>query len=697
MASAEFKSRLAVAPIEESSAPTPLNVPTLTSTRCFAPMDAKGGKRIVPSRTALLCIEFQNEFVSPAGRLHDAVRTVMEENNMLVRTSEVAKELRAEGGRVFHIPLVFAQDASDNPNPRLGILASCCAGELFKEGTPAVEFCSQMKPEDGDIIVCGKKGLDAFTGTDLEHQLIAHGIETVVLAGFLTNCCVESTMRTACEKGFNVVMLVDCTAAASTEAQKAAIGTAGLFSLPLNALELMERLQWRPEVPSGRTFAPEDAKGGGVLQASRTAVLFIEYQNEFACEGGKLHGDVKGVMEENDMLSKSEVVARRVRAAGGKVIHVPITFKGDGSDNPNMGLGILAKVHAEKLFTEDTWNAQFCNGMMPEPGDIVVRGKKGLDAFLGTDLESLLVAHGIYTLVVAGFLTNCCVESTMRTAYEKGFDVITLTDCTATVSKDAQTASTMGAFPMFSRPLTACEFNEALKNAPAGELVMNASNKPVQIDTSRCFTPKGAKGGTKLLPEKTALVLIEYQNEFVSPEGHLHDVVKEVMAVNNMLEKSARVANRVRAAGGKVIHVPITFAKDASDNPNPKLGILDHVSTNKLFTVDTWDAEICDAMQPAVDDIVIRAKRGLDSFPGTNLEEQLLLHDIETVVLAGFMTNCCVESTMRTSYEKGFNVITLIDCTATTAVEAQVAAVSFNFGFFSTPMTADAFIETMHS
>ena len=42
------------------------------------------------------------------------------------------------------------------------------------------------------------------------------------------------------------------------------------------------------------------------------------------------------------------------------------------------------------------------------------------------------------TVAIAGFLTNCCVESTMRTAYEKGFDVYTLTDCTATVSEDEQ-------------------------------------------------------------------------------------------------------------------------------------------------------------------------------------------------------------------------------------------------------------------
>ena len=62
----------------------------------------------------------------------------------------------------------------------------------------------------------------------------------------------------------------------------------------------------------------------------------------------------------------------------------------------------------------------FCNNPSTEAGDLVVEGKKGLDAFPGTNLESLLKENGIETLALCGFLTNCCVESSMRTAYEKG-------------------------------------------------------------------------------------------------------------------------------------------------------------------------------------------------------------------------------------------------------------------------------------
>ena len=138
-------------------------------------------------------------------------------------------------------------------------------------------------------------------------------------------------------------------------------------------------------------------------------------------------------------------------------MHAPISFKADASDNPNKALGNLAGCAENSLFTENTWNADFHPSMEPAYGDIVIQGKKGLDAFPGTDLEEQLVRHGIETVVLGGFLTNCCVESTMRSAYEKGFNVITLTDATATTSFEGQ-AVTAGSYGMFSRTMTVAEF-----------------------------------------------------------------------------------------------------------------------------------------------------------------------------------------------------------------------------------------------
>ena len=60
-------------------------------------------------------------------------------------------------------------------------------------------------------------------------------------------------------------------------------------------------------------------------------------------------------------------------------------------------------------------------------------------------------------------------------------------------------------------------------------------------------------------PEETAIVLIEYQNEFTSEGGKLHEAVKECMDTTNMLENSSKLVKEARNAGCSIVHVPISF------------------------------------------------------------------------------------------------------------------------------------------
>ncbi len=86
---------------------------------------------------------------------------------------------------------------------------------------------------------------------------------------------------------------------------------------------------------------------------------------------------------------------------------------------------------------------------------------------------------------------------------------------------------------------------------------------------------------------------------------------------------------------------------------------------------------------------MIEGKRGLDTFASTNLDFILRSKGITTIILGGFLTNCCVESTMRSGYENGYRVITLSDCAAATSVEEHENALKYDFPMFSQPMTAD--------
>lgn len=70
-------------------------------------------------------------------------------------------------------------------------------------------------------------------------------------------------------------------------------------------------------------------------------------------------------------------------------------------------------------FVKGTWGCEIVGDVAPAEGEVVLEGKRGLDAFGSTNLDFILRSKGITTIVLAGFLTNCCVESTMRSAYER--------------------------------------------------------------------------------------------------------------------------------------------------------------------------------------------------------------------------------------------------------------------------------------
>jgi nicotinamidase-related amidase len=196
-------------------------------------------------------------------------------------------------------------------------------------------------------------------------------------------------------------------------------------------------------------------------------------------------------------------------------------------------------------------------------------------------------------------------------------------------------------------------------------------------------------------PKTTAVVLIEYQNDFTSDGGVLHPAVNAVMEKTDMLANTKRVVEKARAAGATEIHAQITFAEGYNEISSHPYGILKGVVDGNAFVKDSWGAAIVDDLAPQAGDILIEGKRGLDTFASTNLDFILRSKGITTIVLGGFLTNCCVESTMRSGYENGYKVITLSDCVAATSVEEHDNALRYDYPMFSQPMTSTEFIESV--
>ncbi len=199
------------------------------------------------------------------------------------------------------------------------------------------------------------------------------------------------------------------------------------------------------------------------VDPSTTAVVLIEYQNDFTSEGGVLHGAVSEVMDRTEMLANTQQVVAAARAAGVTVMHAPITFAAGYNEISSHPYGILKGVVDGNAFVKGTWGADIVDELAPEEGDIVIEGKRGLDTFASTNLDFILRSKGITTIALGGFLTNCCVESTMRSGYENGYQVITLSDCVAATSPEEHDNAIKYDYPMFSTPMASSDFIADLK------------------------------------------------------------------------------------------------------------------------------------------------------------------------------------------------------------------------------------------
>ena len=214
------------------------------------------------------------------------------------------------------------------------------------------------------------------------------------------------------------------------------------------------------------------------MDPTKTAVVLIEYQNDFTSPGGTLHEAVKPVMEKHADARQHEgnggarTRARRDDRARADHVHARLPRAESETVRNSQGRG------RQQVVPQGTWGAAIVDDLKPHPRDIVVEGKRGLGGFASTNLDFILRSRGITTIALGGFLTNCCVESTMRTGYEKGYDVVTLKDCTATVSEEEQRMAVEKNYPMFSKPMTHDEFLSSLKAARRSKQSRAATRPP---------------------------------------------------------------------------------------------------------------------------------------------------------------------------------------------------------------------------
>jgi nicotinamidase-related amidase len=353
---------------------------------------------------------------------------------------------------------------------------------------------------------------------------------------------------------------------------------------------------------------------------------------------------------------------------------------------------------------------------VPIPRDANVT-RVSIDGFHQTALDFILRSNGRTHLILAGHGLETIVHSTMRSANDRGYECLLVTDASTSVAPPLAAnaidmvrhsggifgayADTVSVLTMLTAPSTdidpridPADQEHDMPSHPEPE-------EPVRIEAEPYPWPFDAT----LVPSRTAVICIDWQVDFCGPGGYVDRMGYDLSLTRAGLEPTRRVLAAVRAWGAMVIHTREGHRADLSDCPANKLwrskrigaGIGDSGPAGRILVRGEPGWEIVPEVAP-VDGEVVIDKPGKGAFYATDLDLVLRTRGITHIVLTGITTDVCVHTTMREANDRGYECLLLTDCTGATDpgnYAAAIEMVKMQGGVFGAVAPSQSFLAAL--
>lgn len=192
-----------------------------------------------------------------------------------------------------------------------------------------------------------------------------------------------------------------------------------------------------------------------VMMKSSAVLLVIDAQNLMLHEKGL--GARFGVWkhaQQTKMIENTRRAIEKARAATVPIIYIQTFIRREVL----AGLGLwreFQEMALEKITkSEQKFQRSIVEDLVPSPEDLVITKYNTMDAFHNTDLDQILRGVRCQTLIISGVATNFCVECTVRSAFNRGYNIIVLKDCVATNTEENQRFALEVMFPLFAKVIS---------------------------------------------------------------------------------------------------------------------------------------------------------------------------------------------------------------------------------------------------
>ncbi|AOY93739.1 hypothetical protein BKK79_19465 [Cupriavidus sp. USMAA2-4] len=213
--------------------------------------------------------------------------------------------------------------------------------------------------------------------------------------------------------------------------------------------------------------------------------------------------------------------------------------------------------------------------------------------------------------------------------------------------------------------------------------------------------PKAAPTAAGQLPPPAhedghaALVMIEFVNEWLAPEGKLRGLIQDEQAFADSQEAGKRALEAARKAGMPVIHATLRMSSDYRELGRARFGLRGAIPRAGTWQEQDSGWQFYGPFAPRPDEFVISGRAGASAFAASDLDNFLRGQGISRLYLAGYATHVCIESTMRAAHDLGYEPVVLSDATAAFTTQQQQHVLNEIVHHFGRSMPTEAFVDML--